>query len=157
MRALVAIALTLLALLPAMTYATQQNLIDRFGEQEIVQLTDRDGTGVIDAAVVTKALEDADGEINARIALKYTVPLTPVPTIVVRLAADIARYFLYEDRVTEAVKARYDAVIRLLEQVGAGRASLGPDAVGAEPSVAGGPEAEAPERIFTHDSLADFG
>lgn len=109
-----------------MTYATQQNLIDRFGERELIQLTDRDGLGVIDATVINRALTDADAQINGYLAARYTLPLTvPLPTILERLACDIARYALHEDRVTEIVDARYRDAIALLRDVSAGRAELG--------------------------------
>ncbi|MCE7915417.1 MAG: DUF1320 domain-containing protein [Nitrosomonas sp. PRO4] len=111
-----------------MTYATQQNLIDRFGEDELIQLTDRQSLGVIDATVVSRALADADARINGYLAVRYSLPLAaPLPTELERLACDIARYALYEDRVTEIVKERYQDAIALLRDVAAGKAELGLD------------------------------
>lgn len=111
-----------------MSYATQQNLIDRFGEQELIQLTDRANLGAIDATVVGRALNDADAQINGYLAARYTLPLTePMPTILERLACDIARYALYEDKVTEIVEKRYKDAIALLRDVSSGKAELGLD------------------------------
>lgn len=111
-----------------MTYATQQNLIDRYGENELIQLTDRQGLGTIDATVVSRALADADAQINGYLAARYTLPLSaPVPTILERLACDITRYALYEDRVTEIVEKRYKDAVALLRDVSAGKAELGLD------------------------------
>lgn len=109
-----------------MTYATQQNLIDRFGESELIQLTDRGGLGEIDAVVIDRALADADAEINGYLAARYILPLvSPLPTVLEKLACDIARYQLYDDRVTEAVETRYKNAVSLLRDVAAGRALLG--------------------------------
>lgn len=134
-----------------MTYATQQDLIERFGETELIQLTDRaePPSGAIDAAVIARALADADDQINAYLAARYTVPMSPAPKLLTRLAADLARYALYEDRVTEIVRQRFDAAIAQLKDIAAGKASLGVDAAGDEPASSGGPEAEANDRVFT--------
>jgi len=139
-----------------MTYATQQNMIDRFGQEELTQLTDRTRSGGIDAAVVDRALADADAVINGYVSAKYTLPLSPVPAGLERIACDIARYGLYDDRATEQVKQRYDAAITFLKDVAKGTATLGPDAANQAPSITGGPQHSAPERIFTHDTLEDF-
>jgi len=139
-----------------MTYATQQNLIDRFGQQELTELTDRANAGAIDAAVVAKALADADGEINGYLASRYTLPLDPVPAVLERWACEIARYYLYEDRVTEQVKRRYDDVVKSLNAVSKGTVSLGPDEEGASLASTGGPQVDQQERVFTRESLSDF-
>ncbi len=139
-----------------MTYATQQNLIDRFGQQEITELTDRQNAGAIDSAVVAKAVADADGEINGYLSSRYTLPLDPVPTVLERIACEIARYYLYEDRVTEQVKRRYDDAIKFLKGVSSGAVALGVDANSESPSSIGGPQSDAPDRVFTQDTLSDF-
>lgn len=139
-----------------MTYATQQNLIDRFGQGELTELTDRANSGAIDAAVAGKALADADSEINGYLASRYTLPLDPVPTVLERVACEIARYYLYEDRVTEQVKRRYDDAIKFLKGVSTGAVALGVDANSESPSSTGGPQCSAPDRIFTQDTLSDF-
>ncbi len=139
-----------------MTYATQQNMIDRFGELELTQLTDRANTGAIDAAVMARALEDADGVINGYLKAKYALPLDPVPLVLARTAADIARYFLYEDRVTEIVEKRYQDAVRFLKNMADGSVQLGVDATNQAPIAAGGPQYDAPNRQFTNDTLADY-
>ena len=132
-----------------MTYATQQDLIDRFGQQELIQLTDRTHSGSIDAAVSGKALADADDAINDRISTSYTLPLANVPRSFKRLAADIARYFLYEDRATEQVTKRHDDAIKFFDAVRDGKIKLGPDASDVEPAQTGGPSVDAGDRTFS--------
>jgi len=131
------------------TYAVQQDLVDRFGTDELVELTNRAGGATIDANVVAKALQDADDAINAYLASRYKLPLATVPAILKRYACDVARYFLYEDRVTEVVRENYAAAIAFLKDVAGGKASIGADAAGAEPAQSQGAQADAGDRTFS--------
>lgn len=109
-----------------MTYATQQNLIDRFGEDELIQLTDREGLNAINTTVVDRALADADAQINGYLSVRYTLPLAaPLPDELEQIACNIARYALYGNSMIEIVEKRYEAAISKLRDVAAGRASLG--------------------------------
>lgn len=119
-------------------YATQQQMIDRFGYQEIMELTDRVGTGNIDADVMDGALLDAEAEINSFLASRYTLPLAQTSQELVRLSCDITRYRLFDIRATEAVKARYDDAIKKLRDVAKGVASLGIDQASQPVAVNGG-------------------
>lgn len=140
-----------------MPYATQQDLVDRFGETEVIQLSDRTSSGAIDAVVVAAKLADAGAEIDGYLAGRYTLPLVPVPLTLQRIACDIARYHLYDDRVTEAVAKRYNDAIKFLTGVSKGDIQLGVDAGGtAPPSAAGAPEFTACDPVFTRDTLKDF-
>lgn len=122
-----------------MPYAVKQDLIDRFGEDELIQLTDRSASPVaIDDTVLGKALSDADGVIDAHLAGRYTLPLASVPKLLVRYAADIARYFLYEDRAGESVRRAYEDALAFLKRVSEGKASLGLDASNAAVSPSSG-------------------
>ena len=139
-----------------MPYCTQQNLIDRFGEPELIQLTDRAGTlGAIDSAIVAAAIADADAEIDSYLT-DYTLPLSPVPANFERLACDIARYYLYEDQMIDIVQERYKNAVRYLEQVASGKITLSVDASGSAPAVADGVEFTAAESIFSRDTLSGY-
>ncbi len=139
-----------------MPYATQQDLIDRFGQAELIELSDRSRSGAIDAAVVARALGDADAEIDGYLASKYTLPLDPIPLPIARIACDMARYHLHDDRVTEQVRKRYEDAIRFLKAVVSGEVTLGVDAGGEAPAAVGGPQVSSPEREFTRDTLASY-
>ena len=102
-----------------MPYSTKQNLIDRFDEAELIQLTDSACLGVIDDEVVNAAIADADAEINSYLTA-YDLPLAVVPVNFVRMSSDIARYYLYEDRPTETVQKRYDDAIKYLMMIAKG-------------------------------------
>ncbi len=115
-----------------MPYCTAQHLTDRFGATELIQLTDRALTGSIDFAVLDQAIADADAEINGYLTA-YPLPLAVVPANLIALACDITRYRLCDDQLIEVIVKRYERAIRYLEQVAAGKVSLGADATGQKP------------------------
>jgi len=139
-----------------MTYATQQHMVDRFGETELIQLTDRDNTGAIDSNVLARAIADADAEINGYLIGQYALPLASTPDILITYACDIVRYRLYDDRATEQVTKRYDAALKFLRMVAEGKIALGLDQTGNAPPTQGGPAYDGDERVFTRGSLADY-
>ena len=139
-----------------MTYATKEDLIERFGEDEIVQLTDELQQGEVDDLKLSRALGDADADINGYLSGRYTMPLASTPPIVQRLACEIARYHLYNKAAPEAVETRYKDAIRTLEGIAKGLLSLGLDAIGGLIAPSGAPDFSAPARIFTAQTLADY-
>lgn len=138
------------------TYATQQNMIDRFGEQELIELTDRANAGTINATVLGQALADADAEINAYLTSRYTLPLASVPPVLVKFAADVARYQLYDTRATEMVKARYDDAVKFFKALASGIVSLGLDPVNQPVADVGGVQVNAAARVFDAATLVDY-
>lgn len=141
-----------------MTYATQTDLVDRFGEAELAQLSDRAAGVVLDTTVINRALADADAEIDTYLATRYALPLASVPAVLPRLAADIARYRLFDDRVTEAVRTRYQDAVGLLKRLASGDVLL--DGAAATPPAAAsgsvGVASRAPARVFDADALAGY-
>ena len=107
-----------------MSYATQSDMTERFGAVELAQLSDRVNGTVIDVAVVARALADADAEIDAYLARRYQLPLASTPPVLVRMACDIARYRLYDEAVTEAVRVRYNDAVALLKRMASGEVEL---------------------------------
>jgi phage gp36-like protein len=137
-----------------MPYATQADLEDRFGADELTQLTDRVGAGVPDASIVARALADADAEINGYLASRYALPLATVPPVLVRIACDIARYRLWEDRASEEVRRRYEDARRMLESIAKGQVSLGLPAANAAPALAEARLGNA--RVMTRDGTGGY-
>ncbi|HAF00387.1 MAG TPA: DUF1320 domain-containing protein [Methylophilaceae bacterium] len=140
-----------------MTYATQQDMVDRFGEREVIELTDRDNTGVIDVPLLVKFLQSADDEINGYLAARYTLPMTSAPLILTRLACDIARYQLCDIRATDLIKQRYDDAVKYLINVSKGVVSLGVDAGNqVEPVTGGTIKIVSNDRVFSNSTLSDY-
>jgi phage gp36-like protein len=110
-------------------YATQQDLVDRFGEEELIQLTDRSNLNAIDVTAISRALADADAKIDSHVGSRYALPLASPQPALVPVACAIARYGLYGNRVTEAVRTAYRDAERFLEAVASGKAQLEATAV----------------------------
>jgi phage gp36-like protein len=111
------------------SYAAQQDCIDRFGEDAVIVATDRDNNGAIDTAVLTKALADADTTIDSYIAGLPGYPFSPVPDICEKLACDLAMYFSARgaDVATDESRQRYDDAITYLKLVGSQKIRLSAD------------------------------
>lgn len=141
-----------------MPYATQQDMVDRFAQTELVQLTNPDNPAAttVNATVLGQALADADAAIDGYLQSRYTLPLAVVPKVILRYACDIARYFLYDDRATEQVEKRYNDAIKFLEQVAKGAITLGLSATGAQPAEAGGAQMESDTPVFQREDSKGF-
>ena len=106
-------------------YCTKADMLARGWEKELIQLTDKSKLLVIDDGILSQAIADASAEIDSYLQGRYSLPLTmPVPNLT-RICCDIARYYLFETKVTEQVQNRYDAVSRYLVQVAKGAIKLG--------------------------------
>lgn len=108
-------------------YATRDDMVKRFGEKEVIELTDRDYTGQIDETVLSGALADAGVEIDGYIGGRYSLPLAQPPKILTGYACDIARYRLCGSgtRLTEDVRDRYRDAVKFLELAANGKVTLG--------------------------------
>lgn len=139
-----------------MGYATQQDLVERFGEEELIQLTDREHAQLIVADVIDRALSDADAEIDSYLGVRYTLPLVSIPVLLVSVAANIARFRLMGDATTEEARKRYEDAIRLLRLISRGEVVL----VGAQtvPPPPGGITVtqRSPVRQFGSDTLSRY-
>lgn len=141
-----------------MPYALAQDMIDQFGDREVIALTDRDQVGVIDSAVLARALADTDAEIDSYLAGRYSLPLTGSFPALKRHACNMARYHLSGAEVTEVdtVRTRYKDAIRYLESIRDGKTRLAADAAGAPATEAARIGIVGSDRTFTSDTLADF-
>lgn len=141
-----------------MPYATQTNMVDRFGESEVIQLTDRSNIGEIEAAVLLNALASAEQEINAYLDARYALPLVNVPIIVRDFTCDIARYRLCGAEVveTEEIRNRYKDAIKFFELVAKGTISLGLDVTSQAQSAAAGVHVKSNRAVFNAQSLSDY-
>lgn len=108
-----------------MSYCTADQLIDRFGADELLQLTDRDQNGFIDDQAVSAAISDASALIDGYLGGRYALPLSVVPTVLAKICADIARYNLYDNAVPEVVEKHNTAAMAFLKSVGKGEVRLG--------------------------------
>jgi len=110
-----------------MNYATADDLVTRFGLDEISQIAEPEDPGAadFDLARVDSALADATAQIDSYLRVRMTVPISPVPDVLRSAAADLARFKLHDDHAPEAVADRYRSTVQWLKDIAAGRASLG--------------------------------
>ncbi|WP_241047866.1 gp436 family protein [Achromobacter xylosoxidans] len=167
-----------------MSYATATDLLVRFDVDEIVQRTDRaiprlvtdemmriaaaggdlSGFTPDERVAIARAMEkldlalaDASNTIDGYVAGRYTLPLSPVPQVLTRIACELARHYLYDDQITEAVRQRYDANIKFLSRVASGDLKLGVEAEsGVEPAGGAGAELYTAGRIWDRRSSGGF-
>ena len=136
-----------------MAYCTQADLIERMSEPDLVRLTDHDGDGSVDAAVVAAAISDADGHIDSFLAVKYTVPVSPVPDVVRKRSVILTIYYLqlYRESVTDSMKEAVKVVDAWLKAAAKGDVSLGISPAPTESPAAGGVRYTSQPRIFGRD------
>ena len=141
-----------------MPYATLQDLAYRYGTALLVSLTDRAAvpTGAIDAAVVARALADAEATIDGYLAGRYALPLGTVPGLVADLARAIAIYKLHLSAPDPKIKDDHDQAMRTLRDIAAGTVKLG--VAGVETPSTGGTGARITdrERPLTAENLKGF-
>lgn len=120
-----------------MQYATVQDLIDRFGERELVQLTDPDDQAEVKVAYAQRKLDDAHALVDGYVGRVYALPLLgcakPVgqdieyvpPPQLTRITCDVARYYLYTDVAPEhEVGLRFKNAMNELQAIASGDAVL---------------------------------
>ena len=167
-----------------MIYATPTDMLTRFDADEIAQRTDRGlprlvtaqlmrdvaaaadlsgytsdqaAAGAVALTIVERALNDARDTIDSQIGGRYSLPISPVPAVLQRVACDLARYYLYDDQVTEAVKDRYDEGMKLLRGVASGATQLGPEgSTGEQPTSTAGAELVSGERVWRRNQSTGF-
>lgn len=142
-----------------MSYATLQQMIDRYGEHMLIELTDRadPSTGEIDEDIVAGALAGAASLIDGYLAPLYALPLTVVPTILPPLAQAIAIYDLHITEPEKKIQTDYDNALKRLAEISKGTIQL-KDAAGIEPASPQGSGVQITdrERAFTPETMTGF-
>lgn len=105
---------------------TVQDLITRFGEEELANLSDRENYSVIDDEVVQSAIADAEDTASSYLLAAGLVQMQQgkqvythgeTPKALSNALCDMARYELHTNGVTDVVQKRYDDAITWLKLV----------------------------------------
>lgn len=118
-----------------MTYATRDDMIQAFGEDELIELTDRAETGEMDNTVIAAALAAAAAEIDGYVGRVADLPLATVPANLRQVALAIARYRLDTTQSEGRVRLDYEDALSTLTQISKGIIAL--DLPSAEASAQG--------------------
>jgi phage gp36-like protein len=142
-----------------MSYAQEADMVARYGNNELIPLTNPDvvGATAIDANILQGALDDASAEIDSYLQSRYSLPLTTVPLTLVRHCCSIARYLLYADAAPEEVRNRYKDAVTYLTNLSKGLVNIGADpATG--PGATDGPTGTTNDnnRVFNQSTLNDY-
>lgn len=141
-----------------MTYATLQQLTDRYGAGMLVMLTDHAAvaTGEIDETVVARALADTDALIDLHLKGRYALPLAEVPPMLADIAQAIAIWKLHRHEPDRKIEADYRDAMKLLVEIRDGRLRLSIEGV-APPGTGGtGARITDRDRPLTAENLKGF-
>lgn len=109
-------------------YCTVTDLEKALDKERLLDLTDDEGFGKVNAERIAEAISTAQGEVDGYLQERFTVPLSPVPALVRGATVDIAIYNLMSRKlnvVPEVRQKRYEAAIRRLEKIASGKIGLG--------------------------------
>lgn len=108
-----------------MDYCTLADVLAASDTETLLGLTDDEGSGDVDEAIVQAAISKATEEINARLKTFLSVlPTMPEP-LLIRIAVQITLYHLYLRRnITEARKDEYAICQQLLRDLQSGKLRL---------------------------------
>ncbi|MBT8175031.1 gp436 family protein [Acinetobacter baumannii] len=110
-------------------YATADAMIEKFGESEIIQLTDIEEPYqyVIDYDKLNKALKHANSQVEGYLVGRYKLPLQTIPPFLESIACDMARYHVCTSAISEndPIRTRYEDAIKTLKEIAKGTVSLG--------------------------------
>lgn len=137
-----------------MTYCTVEQYLAMFQQTEAVELSNLDDPlGVsVDNSLLETALTDASAEAEAYLR-RYTLPIDPVPQILRRCVADMARYYLSRYDPPEDVRKRYEDALRRLKQIADGALDLGINTAGATVVEAGGAQVRRGGSLFNTEGF----
>ena len=108
----------------------------------------------ITVSKVDRALADASAMAEDYLRGRYQLPLAGTPAALVLMVCDIARYYLFDDRVPEVVEARYKAAVAWLKDVARGTVTLDSAAAAPNEQGVGAAVVEGPARVFSRDNMA---
>lgn len=131
-------------------YCTEANLIDRFGRDDVLRVSDYEDVEEPSEDTIARAIAGASALIDSYCAGLYAVPFAPVPDVVRDCATDLAwcRLLSGRDSLTDKWEARCQDWVGWLEKVSEGKVKI-PGAAAA----AGAPAVtyDAQPRIFGRD------
>ncbi|WP_085299254.1 gp436 family protein [Cognaticolwellia mytili] len=137
-------------------YCHKQALINQFGQQDLIDLTDRNSMGQINDEVLERAIKDASAEMDGYIGSRYQLPLSHVPEILLSIACDITIYRLYVNSPSDSVVTRYNNQIKFLKSVAKGEVTLGISTEGTQATSTDFAEVQSAGSVFSRNNSSSF-
>ena len=144
-----------------MSYATWQEMVGRFGAEQMRRLDcdyvepdpDAEPPVAEDYPGLTVALGDASAEIDGYLAPLYRLPLEGGPwPLLRRLACELARCYLWDEDESGTVARRAKAARKTLDSIRSGETSF-LDAAGVAPARTTAARYEGPAPVMTADNF----
>lgn len=100
-------------------YIALEDLDEYLSDKVVQQLTDDDGSGFKNTAIVDEAITGAEGVIDSFLSRRYDVPLASPPEVVKEMAVQLAAYRLHARRmrVPADIKDLRDQAMELLKDI----------------------------------------
>lgn len=112
-----------------MSYVTVEAMRLKFGESELIQLTDHEEPYqyAINMDKLNAAMQEANSEIDAYVGSRYPLPLQTIPPFLVNIGCNLARYYAVTGDLSEndPIKSRYESSIKTLSKISKGELTLG--------------------------------
>ncbi|WNJ96543.1 DUF1320 domain-containing protein [Vibrio ruber] len=110
----------------ALSYVTQQDLLNRDESMLWVLATSPDDNSQLNTVAIDAAISDASVEIDSFLTC-FELPLLEVPALLNRCAISMAFYWLADrdGNISELVQKRYDDALRTLREIRDGKRDLG--------------------------------
>jgi len=145
-----------------MPYCTIAQLIDRYSERFLVELSDRADaapeTPAVDSGLFDRAIADACAEIDGYLLGRYRLPIDAPPPLLIDLAQRMAIYKAHAAIVPEKIRDDYKDALKTLLLIAQGAIRL-PGLDGAESTgsgLAGGVQMTAPDRPMTNQTMKGY-
>lgn len=109
-------------------YATVDAMQAKFGERELIQLTDTEAPyqDAINLDKLNRAIREANSEIAAYVGSRYSLPLPNIPDFLVEIGCNLARYYAVTGDLSDndPIKNRYESSIKTLTKISKGELIL---------------------------------
>jgi len=117
-----------------MAYSSDQDIFDAIGEETVRLLTDDDGSGQVDTAVLDSVRSDANEIVKAYLRDRYELPLNSTPPLLVQVETALTAERLYRRRPSDdtpsSVEKAAEEAMNVLRALSEGRMTLGLDSDG---------------------------
>ena len=115
-------------------YATVDAMKRKFGESELIQLTETEPPylDTINMDKLNAAMQEANSEIDAYVGSRYSLPLQIIPPFLTEIGCNLARYYAVTGDLSEndPIKNRYESSIKTLTKISKGELTLGSSPAG---------------------------
>jgi len=130
-------------------------------ETTLLQLTDDEGAGTVRQDVVEEMIADAEAEIDSYGRSRYSVPFSPVPTVIKSVCRTLVQFALFSRRpdaaIPEGILKRYERAISWLKDFSAGKVSIEAQInLSEDERTASAGKVTGGKRTFGRDNLDDF-